>query len=93
MNFNKKKAADMAANDEVRVYVYVGPSIKGVITNGSIYRGTRSAVLAQLEPAVQKYPKIERFIVADKDVSAAKEKLKKGNNGLSAAYRALQSEI
>lgn len=92
MSFNnKRKAAETAVNDECRVFVYIGPSVKGLITNGSIHTGTRKQVLAKLKPAIDKYPKIERLIIADKEVAKAREKINKGGNGLSMAYRSLLS--
>lgn len=71
------------------VYVYLGPSIRGVVQHGTIYRGKRAEVIQSLAPAVEKYPKIARLIVADFEISAAKEKIKSGGNALSAAYKAL----
>ena len=34
------------------VFVYIGPSIRGVIQQGSIYRGQRENVLASLSFAI-----------------------------------------
>lgn len=73
------------------VYVYIGPTIKGVIQQGSIYRGTRSGVLAKLSAVTEKYPKITRLIVADSEIMSAKQKIAAGGNPLSLAYRALQT--
>ncbi|MCH5195960.1 MAG: hypothetical protein J1F28_04565 [Oscillospiraceae bacterium] len=92
-NLKKKAVYEEAAVNEPRVFVYVGPSIKGRITNGSIFKGTRKTVLAQLKSVIDKCPKIERFIVADRDVSETKKKIKEGNNGWSAAYRELLSDL
>lgn len=71
------------------VFIYIGPSIRGIIQKGSIYRGTRANVLASLAFAIEKYPKIERLIVADTDIVSAKQKITVGGNSLSNAYRTL----
>lgn len=71
------------------VFIYLGPSIRGVIQKGSIYRGTRASVLSSLAFAIEKYPKIERLIVADNEIVSAKQKIAVGGNSLSNAYRAL----
>jgi len=71
------------------VFVYVGPSIRGTIQNGSIYCGTRESVIGSLCSAIEKFPMIERLIVADKDIVSAKQKIAHGNNSLSLAFREL----
>lgn len=80
-------AKKVAAKDGV--YVYIGPSIKGVIQHGSIYRGTRESVLSSLTFATEKHPKIARLIVADCDIVSAKQKITVGGNSLSNAFREL----
>lgn len=71
------------------VFIYLGPSIRGVIQKGSIYRGTRESVLSSIAFAIEKYPQIERLIVADNAIVSAKQKIAVGGNSLSNAYRAL----
>ncbi len=73
------------------VFVYIGPSIRGVIQNGSIYRGSKSEVLKKLAPAVEKYPKIANLVIKDADLADAREKITKGGNSLSVSYKALLS--
>lgn len=71
------------------VFVYVGPSIRGTIQNGSIYRGSRESVIESLRYAVEKFPMIERLVVADTDIAVVKEKIAHGNNSFSIAFREL----
>ncbi|MGN0444245.1 MAG: hypothetical protein ACI4F5_06505 [Acutalibacteraceae bacterium] len=66
--------------EKVGVYVYLGPSIRGVIQNGTIFHGTMTEIKTKLSSAIEKYPKIERFITLDKDVHEVAEKLKKVNS-------------
>lgn len=86
---SKRKSAKA---EKKGVYVYLGPSIRGVIQNGSIYCGTRTQILETLKTAVESHPMIERLIVEDVDIMAAKEKINKGDNLLSIAYKRLLAE-
>lgn len=88
-------AAEKADNEASGVYVYLGPTVKGIVTNGSIMRGTKNSVLehiAQRAEAVglkAKVPKIGRLLIRDKNVSYTKEQLKIGGNSISRAYEAV----
>jgi len=77
--------------DEEGVFVYLGPSIRGVIQSGTIYCGTRRQVKDNLQFAIAKYPHIETLIIADSDIADAKAKIKKGGNALSHAYKVLSA--
>ncbi len=72
------------------VYVYLGPSIRGVIQYGSIYRGTRADVLSALSYAIEKYPKIKNLLVESAEIATAKEKIRSGGNLLAVSYKALK---
>lgn len=86
---SKKNNNNTIAPVERRVYIYLGPSIRGVIITGSIYTGDRKQVLEKLKPAIEMYPKIEKLVVADNEIAAAKEKIRTSGNSLYAAYNAL----
>ena len=75
--------------EDDHIYVYVGPSVRGIIQNGSIFRGSRKAVLEQNAAAIEVCPKIERLIVADYTIMSAKAKIKEGGNSLNTAYLAV----
>ena len=83
----KKNKVDQM--DEQGVYVYLGPSIRGVIQSGTIYHDTRQHIKDRLQYAIAKYPNIDTLIVADTDIADAKAKIKKGGNAMSHAYKAL----
>jgi len=72
------------------VFVYVGPTVQGVAQNGSIYTGTRSAVLARFSAAAERYPQICDLIVRDTEVADARKKIKKGGNALAQLFRAVK---
>ena len=73
------------------VFVYLGPSIRGVITNGGIYTGTRSEILSRFSDAVGKYPDIARLIIEDKNVAKTRERLSRGEGAVSIAYKQLEN--
>lgn len=72
------------------VFVYVGPTVQGVAQGGTIYTGTRSAVLAKFRSAAERFPQIGELIVRDTEVAAARAKIKRGGNALSQIYRLIQ---
>ena len=75
------------------IFVYIGPSVRGIIQNGSIFRGDRSSVLEKNASAIEFCPKIERLIVSDSEIMSAKKKLKEGGNGISLAFAAVIQKI
>lgn len=83
---------------ERRVYVYIGPSIKGVITCGGVFGGSKKEILSQIEISAKAagveslVEKIGRLIIEDKNVAAARDKLREGENSLSRAYNVIAAE-
>lgn len=83
---------------ERRVYVYIGPSIKGVITCGGVFGGSKKEILNRIELGAKAagveslVEKIGRLIIEDKNVAAARAKLKEGENSLSIAYKTIAAE-
>ena len=71
------------------VFVYLGPSIRGVIQSGTIFSGTRAEVESALASAIERYPKIKNLIVGDTEIAEAKKKIKAGGNAISMAYKSL----
>ncbi len=75
------------------VWVYIGPNIRGIVTNGGIFVGTKSEVLKRLPDGWRKYPKIERLLVSDSAVARVKEQIYEGKGGISAAYKEVAALI
>ena len=44
-------------------YIYLGPTIRGLIQANEIYRGNREYALTKAQPAIQKYPLIKTLII------------------------------
>lgn len=85
------KKTDTAREDGI--FVYIGPSVRGLIQNGSIFRGTRDEILQKNSAALEFCPKIERLIVSDSEIMSAKKKIKEGGNSVRIAYRAVIEKI
>lgn len=87
--------ADMKSPETERVYVYLGPSLRGIVNNGRIFKGTKENILSEIKAnaeaagMMKKFAKISRLLVADTEVAHAKEQLAKGGNGISRAYAAI----
>ncbi len=89
---------NVTTTETPRVYVYVGPSMRGIVNNGSIFRGKKSEILAGIKRNAEsrgvadKFPQMCKLLVADSEVSHAKEQLAAGDNGLSRAFKAILGE-
>ena len=79
--------------EEKGVWIYIGPNVRGIATNGSIYFGTKSSVLEKLPADWKKYPQIERLIVSDAAVARAREQISEGKGGISVAYNAVAAAV
>ena len=90
-NKNKTKIAPTVSETD-KVYVNIGPSIRGLIMSGSIFRGTRRKVVSMLSVVLEKYPKVERLLVPSEELAEARKKIKIEGNSLSNAYRTLLSD-
>ena len=75
------------------VYVYIGPSIKGVIQKGTIYPGSHQEVIATLDRAIQKYPRIRNLIVSGETLAADRISVKTPGTRLSTEYKKLVAEL
>ena len=91
----ENSAADTDAKPTERVYIYVGPSLRGIVNNGRIFKGTKENILSEIKAnaeaagMINKFAKISRLLVADTEVAHANEQLAKGGNGISKAYAAI----
>ena len=65
--------------------VYLGPSIRGVIQSGTVYRGGKAAVLKELAPALERHPLIASTLPVDRI------KVKTAGNLLNVNYKKLAS--
>ena len=71
------------------VFVYVGPTVRGIAQAGTIYTGTRAAVLEKIREAAKRFPDIGELIVRDTELADARKMIKTGGNALANAYRSI----
>lgn len=90
---SKSKKAATAVAEAQELFVYLGPTIRGVIQKGSFFSGTRESVEAQLSGAIAKYPSIKGLIVSGDTLAEDRLKLKTPGNLLSKKYAELAAEI
>ncbi len=72
-------------------YCYIGPNITGLIQNGTIYRGTRSAALTAAAAAIEKHPLVKSLIVSGDELPEARLKVKRPGNALYQNYRKIST--
>lgn len=73
-------------------YVYIGPTIRGVIQKGTIYPGPKADVEAFLEGAIQTYPRIRHLIVSGDTLAADRISVQTPGTRLYVEYKNLVSE-
>lgn len=83
----KKRTKTEPPKPEAGVFIYVGPTIRGVIQEGTVYAGTRADVLSRVSAAVDAIPGVADLIVPAENVSAVRHQIKHGTNLYSIAYR------
>lgn len=72
------------------VYVYIGPSVRGLLQSGTIMRGTKDDAMRQLGRAVDIYGDvISTLVVEDVELAEARNKIRAGGNLLANAYAAM----
>lgn len=86
---SKKKSVKKADAGGAGFCVYIGPSIRGVIQSGTVFRGERSAVLAELASVVEQRPLIASLVVDGATVPSDRIKVKTPGNLLFVNYRKL----
>lgn len=85
----KPKAKTVSAKDSF--CVYIGPTIMGVIQNGTIYRGNKETVVALLSEEISKRPLLASLIVTSETLAEDRIKVKTPGNLLHVNYRKLAS--
>lgn len=85
------EAENNIKDEEVKNYIYVGPSLKQFdIKENTIYRGTKADVYEHLSTAINAKPLIKKFIVEAAEAAEAKTKVKTNGNSLYKMYEELK---
>lgn len=82
-----------APKKETGFFVYLGPSIRGVIQTATIFNGTRKEVEEFLAGPIERYPRIKRLLVSGDTLAEDRIKVKTPGNGLYVAYGKLVDEL
>ena len=87
----EKKTTKRSDGKAAGFCVYLGPSIRGVIQSGTVYRGGKAAVLKEIAPALERYPLIASLIVTSNTLPVDRIKVKTAGNLLNVNYKKLAS--
>ena len=87
----KPVAVKQTKADDTKFCVYLGPTVHGVVQEGTVYQGDRKAVEAVLSAAIEKYPLIAKLIVTEKTIAVDRIKVKTAGNALNTFYVRLAS--
>lgn len=82
-----------AAGDTGSFCVYLGPSIRGVIQSGTIFKGTKEEIISLLPAAISAAPLIAKLIVPGETLSEDRIKVKQAGNLLNINYNKLAASI
>ena len=85
----KKTPAKKSDGKTAGFCVYLGPSIRGVIQSGTVYRGSKAAVLKELAPALERFPLIASLVVTGETLPVDRIKVKTAGNLLNVNYKKL----
>lgn len=85
-----KKKLSSVKSDESEYCVYIGPTILGVIQEGTIYSEPKSKIVKQLSREIEVYPLIKTLIVSNKALMADRIKVKTPGNILYVNYQKLR---
>lgn len=69
------------------IYCYIGPSLRGLIKHGDIFRGNRTKALKAAAAAIEAQPLVKTLIVSGDVLPAARLKVKTPGNALYKNYQ------
>jgi hypothetical protein len=67
--------------------MYIGPTLRGLIRSGTIYRGDRAHALEEARKAIEAQPLVKTLIVTGDYLPEARLKVKTPGNALYVNYR------
>ena len=86
----KKEAAP---KKKASFFMYLGPTIQGVIQNASIYTGSRKDVEKQLAAQIEKYPRIKALLSSGDTIAEDRINVNKPGTRLYVEYHRLVNEL
>ncbi len=88
MAVKKQKKTESQA-PEAAFSAYLGPSIRGSITNGQIFPLTKAQAVAELAPIIERHPSIADLIVDGNELPEARVRIAQTNSLLHKTYEKL----
>ena len=85
----EKPTTQSASPKKAAYYMYIGPSIRGVISMNAIIRQDE---LKRLDNALAKYPDIKHLLIPGDRLGAARIAIKKPDSFLAAIYNRLANK-
>lgn len=85
----KKSQKDQAKD---KYCVYIGPTMRGGLTEGAIIKGDKPTALQSLPDALAKYPNAERLVVGAHDLPRALQEVSRQGSLLWKAYQEIKKE-
>ncbi len=87
----RTKAARAAKEPENRsgVFFYIGPTLRGLLRTGQMFRGGRTEAFEAAKNAIEKYPLVKTLIVSGDAFPSARILLLKRGNAMRANYDTL----
>jgi len=79
--------------EDAGFFVYLGPSIRGVVQTASVHMGSRSEVEEELAGQIERYPLIKRLLVSGDTLPEDRINVRTPGNGLYNAYERLCAEL
>jgi len=84
-------AAAVPVNEDF--FVYLGPSIRGLIQNGDIFKGDREKVMEDAKAAIDRFPLIEKMLVPGETLFKARVQIKTEGTALYAYSKKLRAQV
>ena len=96
--YSEKAKAEAAPKNKSAVFAYIGPNIRGVITNGAILIGQKDDIVSAIKARAEiagygsKMGDIARLVVPDVGIAKAKAQLLEGGNSLGVAFNRILAD-
>lgn len=77
--------------NECEFCAYVGPTLLGIIQNGTVFGKSRSEIVAEYASVIKRFPLVEKLIVSGDNLAEAKVNVKRPGNIMYVNYHKLAS--
>ena len=89
----RKSTQSLTTPKKSGYYVYLGPTINGMIQNAMIIQGTREDAEKKIANVIAKYPRAKTLLIPDETIAQDREDVNKPGTRLYTEYRRLVREL